>query len=65
MSDELRDIEERLELSKAKGVVRVKEVCYPGVSVMIRGSVYVVKEPLKFTAFIFDEGEIRLRSFDF
>ncbi|MDR2522369.1 MAG: FapA family protein [Synergistaceae bacterium] len=64
MSKELQELEERLELSKAKGVVRVKEVCYPGVTITIRGVSYVVREPLKFTAFVLDGGEVRLRAFD-
>ncbi|MDR3230189.1 MAG: FapA family protein [Synergistaceae bacterium] len=65
MEAELKAIEERLELSKAKGVVRVRDVCHPGVSVTIRGCVYVVREPFKFSAFVFDGEEVRLRSFDF
>ncbi|MDR2529680.1 MAG: FapA family protein [Synergistaceae bacterium] len=64
MLKELQELEERLELSKAKGVVRVKDVCYPGVTIMIRGVSYVVREPLKFTAFVLDGGEVRLRAFD-
>jgi uncharacterized protein (DUF342 family) len=64
METELKALEERLELSKTKGVVRVKDICYPGVSIAIRGSVYVVREPFKFAAFVCENGEIRLKSFD-
>ena len=62
--NELKGIEERLELSKAKGVVRIKDVCYPGVSIVIRGAVYVVREPFKYAAFICEDGEVRLQSYD-
>ena len=64
MTSELKEIEERLELSRSKGVVRVKDICYPGVNIIIRGSVYAVREPFKYASFVYEDGEIRLRSFD-
>jgi uncharacterized protein (DUF342 family) len=64
MEEELKAIEERLELLKSKGVVRVKDVCYPGVIITIRGYSYLVRETFKYSAFAFDDGEIRLKSFD-
>jgi uncharacterized protein (DUF342 family) len=64
MAKELAEIDERLELTRARGVVRVRDICYPGVTIMIRGLIYVVREPSKYAAFVFDEGEVRLRSFD-
>ncbi|MDR2137067.1 MAG: FapA family protein [Synergistaceae bacterium] len=64
MTNELRDLEECLKLTKTKGTVRVREICYPGVSISIRGVVYKVKEAFKFASFVFDGGEIRLRTFD-
>jgi uncharacterized protein (DUF342 family) len=64
MTKELADLEERLEYGKSKAVVRVKDVCYPGVNIMIRGASYAVREPFKFASFVYEEGEVRLRSFD-
>jgi uncharacterized protein (DUF342 family) len=64
MTEELQGIEERLELTKSKGVVRVKGICYPGVIITIRGFSYVVKEPFKYSAFAYEGGEVRLKSFD-
>jgi uncharacterized protein (DUF342 family) len=66
MQDELQDLESRLALTKSKGIVRVKDICYPGVTVTIRGFAYAVREPFKYAAFVFDEseGEVRIRSFD-
>ena len=64
MTNELKELEECLELTKTKGIVRVRDVCYPGVSITIRGVVYKVKEAFKFASFVFDGGEIRLRKFD-
>jgi uncharacterized protein (DUF342 family) len=43
----------------------VKGVCYPGVSIWMRGVTYQVKESFKFCSFAFEEGEIRLRTFDY
>jgi len=66
MEAELQDLESRMELTRSKGVVRVKDICYPGVTVSIRGFTYAVREAFKFSAFVFDEngGEVRIRSFD-
>ncbi|MDR1622761.1 MAG: FapA family protein [Synergistaceae bacterium] len=64
MVDELKEIEDRLELIKSKGIVRVKDICHPGVIVTIRGMAYVVREPFKYSSFVFEGGEIRLKSFD-
>jgi uncharacterized protein (DUF342 family) len=64
MVDELKEIEERLELTRSRGVVRVKNICYPGVIITLRGFAYVVREAVKYAAFVFDNGEVRLRSFD-
>jgi uncharacterized protein (DUF342 family) len=64
MTKELAELEERLEYGKSKGVVRVKDVCYPGVSIFIRGASYAVREPFKFASFVYEDGEIRLKSFD-
>ena len=64
MTNELKEIEERLELTKSKGIVRVKGICYPGVIITLRGFAYVVREPFKYSSFVFDGGEVRLKSFD-
>jgi uncharacterized protein (DUF342 family) len=67
MQVELQELEARLELTKSKGVVRVKDMCYTGVTVTIRGYTYAVREPFKYTSFVYDEseGEIRPRAFDY
>jgi len=67
MQIELQELESRLDLTKSKGVVRVKDICYPGVTVTIRGITYAVRESFKFATFVYDEseGEIKIRSFDF
>ncbi|MDR2179425.1 MAG: FapA family protein [Synergistaceae bacterium] len=64
MTEELKEIDERLELTKSRGIVRVKGVCYPGVIITLRGFAYLVREAVKYASFVFDDGEIRLRSFD-
>ncbi|MDR1741430.1 MAG: FapA family protein [Synergistaceae bacterium] len=65
MKAELNDIDDRLDLAKASGVVKVKGVCYPGVSINIRGVNYVVREPFKYAAFVFEDGDVKVRSYDF
>ncbi|GHV33066.1 polymerase [Synergistales bacterium] len=64
MQEELKELEERLELGKSKGVVRVKGVCYPGVSITIRGVSYAVQSPFKFASFVYVDGEVKMRSYD-
>ncbi len=55
MQTELNALLEQLELVKDKGIVRVKDTCYGGVVISIRGLSYIVHEPCKFTAFIADD----------
>ena len=55
MQTELDALLEQLELVKDKGIVRVKDTCYGGVIISIRGLSYIVHEPCKFTAFIADD----------
>ena len=67
MQAELDALLEQLELVKDKGIVRVKDTCYPGVVISIRGLSYSVKEPCKFTGFIADDEAraIKLVPFDY
>jgi uncharacterized protein (DUF342 family) len=59
--DELdRDEEE----NRLDGCVRVKNICYPGVTIIIRGLRYIVRERLRFTKFVYEDGEIKLKSFE-
>lgn len=60
----LRELEIELEKNKNEGRVRIRGVCHPGVSISIRGVRYLVREPLRFTRFVYEDGEIKLRSFD-
>ena len=64
--DEKQDIESYIELSKSKGIVKVKNICYPGVSITIRGYSYLVREAFKGASFICDEKtrDIRMIPFD-
>ena len=67
MQAELNALLEQLELVKDKGIVRVKDTCYPGVVISIRGLSYLVHEPCKFTGFIADDEAraIKLVPFDY
>ena len=67
MQRELKDLEDQLELVKDKGIVRVKDMCYGGVVISIRGLSYIVHEPCRFTGFIADDEKrcIRLVPFDY
>ena len=53
-----------MEKNRMTGRVRVKGTCHPGVTITIRGVRYIVRETLKFTKFVYEEGEIRIKSFD-
>ncbi len=55
MQKELDALEEQIALIKDKGIVRVKDICYPGTVITVRGLTYIVHEPCKFTAFVADD----------
>ena len=60
----LEELERDVEKNKLEGRVRIKNVCHPGVSITIRGVRYLVRETLKFTRFVYEDGEIKIKSFD-
>ena len=55
MKTELEALDEQLALVKDKGIVRVKDMCYGGVVISVRGLSYIVHEPCKYTSFIADD----------
>jgi hypothetical protein len=63
--DELGLIDEQMENSKTRGRVRVKGSCYPGVTVSIRGMVYIVREKQQFCSFLYEDGEIKVKPYDY
>ena len=67
MKKELEALDEQLALVRDKGIVRVKDVCYGGVVISVRGLKYIVHEPCKFTSFVADDEkrEIVLHPFDY
>ena len=60
----LEELETEIEKSKSAGCVRVKNACHPGVTIMIRNVRYLVRETLFYTRFVYDDGEIRLKSYE-
>jgi uncharacterized protein (DUF342 family) len=60
----LSELLDELEKNKTDGRVRVKNVCHPGVTVTIRGVRYIVRESLRFTKFVYEDGEVRIKSFE-
>jgi hypothetical protein len=62
---ELELIESQMEGSRNKGRVRVRGVCYPGVTVSIRGVIYIVREKQQFCSFVYEEGEVKVKPFDY
>jgi len=64
-SSELAVLEAEMEKNREKGAVRARGTCYPGVSVSMRGVTHRVREEERFCAFLYEEGEIRAKPFDF
>jgi len=52
----LAAIDAEMEKNKTEGRVRVRNICHPGVSINIRGVRYLVKEKLRFTRFVYEDG---------
>jgi hypothetical protein len=63
--EELKIIDEQMESSKTRGRVRVKGSCYPGVTVSIRGMTYIVREKQQFCSFLYEDGEIKVKPYDY
>lgn len=64
-NEELTSLDQQIDQSKHRGRVRVKGLCYPGVTVTMRGLTYVVREKQQFCSFVYEEGEIKVKPFDF
>ncbi len=65
VEEKARSIEAEVERSKSSGKVRVRNVCHPGVTVNLRGMTYIVRESLRFCAFAVEDGEIKVKAFDY
>ncbi len=65
LEDELVALEERLNTVRNKGIVRVRDVCYPGVLISLKGVSYVVREACKFSSFAVENGTVVLKPFDY
>jgi uncharacterized protein (DUF342 family) len=63
-SKRLQELEGESEKNKMDGRVRVRNICHPGVTVTIRGVRYIVREPLRFSKFIYEDGEVKIKSFE-
>ncbi|MDR3164124.1 MAG: FapA family protein [Synergistaceae bacterium] len=60
----LLELAGEMEKNKVNGRVRVKSVCHQGVTITIRGVRYIVRETLKFTRFVYEDGEVRIKAFE-
>jgi uncharacterized protein (DUF342 family) len=60
----LTELAGEMEKNKLSGRVRVKSACHQGVTITIRGVRYIVRETLKFTRFVYEEGEVRIKAFE-
>jgi uncharacterized protein (DUF342 family) len=60
----LDELERDADENRIDGCVRVRNICYPGVSITIRGVRYIVREKLRFTKFMYENGEIKIKSFE-
>lgn len=47
-------------VSSKKGIVSVRDTVYPGVKIVIKDKIYIVKEELKYISFVFSEGDIKI-----
>ena len=61
----LAELEEEREKNRLEGRVRVKGTCYSGVSITIRGTRYLVREEHKYVRFVYEDGEVKIKPFDY
>jgi uncharacterized protein (DUF342 family) len=62
--ERMDELERDEDENRIDGCVRVRNICYPGVSITIRGVRYIVREKLRFVKFMYEDGEIRIKSFE-
>lgn len=68
VKQEYKEGEERIlvleeEFNKAKAArIRASEVAYPGVRISIGSAFYLINDPIKYSQFVLEEGEVRLAS---
>lgn len=61
----LAELEEAREKTRLDGRVRVKGVCHSGVSITIRGVRFLVREEHKYVRFVYEDGEVKIKPFDY
>lgn len=61
ITDRIVTIESEFQKTQAARV-RVLEIVYPGVRISIGQAIYIVNDPIKYSEFILDQGEVRLTS---
>ncbi|MDD4837494.1 MAG: FapA family protein [Dethiosulfovibrio sp.] len=61
---ELEDLDAKVERSRYDAKVRVRDWCYPGVSISMRGCTYLVREDMRFITFMYQDGEIKALPYD-
>lgn len=61
ITDRIVTIESEFQKTQA-AKVRVLEIVYPGVRISIGQAIYIVNDPIKYSEFILDQGEVRLTS---
>jgi uncharacterized protein (DUF342 family) len=62
--ERMGELEKDADEHRLDGCVRVRNICYPGVLITIRGVRYMVKEKLRFVKFAYEDGEIKIKSFE-
>jgi uncharacterized protein (DUF342 family) len=63
--NEFRELEELVEKSKTQGAVRVKGVCYPGVTGVHAGIDLHCQGGTEICSFVYDGGEIKVKPYDY
>lgn len=59
ITDRIVTIESEFQKTQA-AKVRILEIVYPGVRISIGQAIYIVNDPIKYSEFILDQGEVRL-----
>lgn len=67
---EMQEIEERIIFLENEFIncqnskVKVHDIVYPGVRISIGQSIYIVNDPIKYSAFVLEDGDVRISSID-
>ena len=65
IKETLEATQKEMESNKTNAIIRIKQKCYSGVFINIRGVTYKTSDENRYCSYVFEEGEIKMKSYDY